>query len=143
MISLKVLSAAAILTLTLPVIDSAPSYAQGGRHGHHGGGWHHRVGGGFLPGALAGAVIGGAIASQNYYNNGYYGAGSPYYGNTYYGNTYAAQPYYDAPYDDEPVVQVAPAGGGDDVAYCMQRYRSYDPRSGTYLNNDGTRYPCP
>lgn len=28
-------------------------------------------------------------------------------------------------------------------AYCSQRYRSYDPASGTYLNNDGNRYPCP
>ncbi len=27
--------------------------------------------------------------------------------------------------------------------YCAQRYRSYDPQSGTYLNNDGNRYPCP
>ncbi|HAO41457.1 MAG TPA: BA14K family protein, partial [Afipia sp.] len=29
------------------------------------------------------------------------------------------------------------------AAYCAQRYRSYDPASGTYLNNDGNRYPCP
>jgi hypothetical protein len=29
------------------------------------------------------------------------------------------------------------------VAYCMQRYRSYDPRSGTYMGNDGYRHPCP
>lgn len=28
-------------------------------------------------------------------------------------------------------------------AYCSQRYRSYDPGSGTYLNNNGMRYPCP
>ena len=27
--------------------------------------------------------------------------------------------------------------------YCAQRYRSYDPQSGTYLNNDGNRYSCP
>ena len=27
--------------------------------------------------------------------------------------------------------------------YCMQRYRSYDPNSGTYLGNDGYRHPCP
>ena len=27
--------------------------------------------------------------------------------------------------------------------YCAQRYRSYDPASGTYLNNDGNRYACP
>ncbi len=27
--------------------------------------------------------------------------------------------------------------------YCAERYRSYDPQSGTYLNNDGNRYACP
>ncbi len=41
-------------------------------------------------------------------------------------------------------VAVAPQVGGDDsVGYCMQTYRSYDPRSGTYLGNDGYRHPCP
>jgi hypothetical protein len=38
------------------------------------------------------------------------------------------------------------AGGpppGDPTAYCMQRYRSYDPKSGTYLGNDGQRHACP
>jgi hypothetical protein len=29
------------------------------------------------------------------------------------------------------------------VAYCMQRYRSYDPASRTFLGNDGRRHPCP
>ena len=29
------------------------------------------------------------------------------------------------------------------VGYCMQRFRSYDPNSGTYLGNDGLRHPCP
>ena len=32
---------------------------------------------------------------------------------------------------------------GDPVASCMQRFRSYDPKSGTYLGNDGQRDPCP
>jgi hypothetical protein len=32
---------------------------------------------------------------------------------------------------------------GDAVAYCMQRFRSYDPQSGTYLGFDGLRHPCP
>ena len=31
----------------------------------------------------------------------------------------------------------------DAVAYCSQRYRSYDPASGTYLGYDGDRHPCP
>jgi hypothetical protein len=29
------------------------------------------------------------------------------------------------------------------VAYCSQRFRSYDPASGTYLGYDGYRHPCP
>ncbi|MGX7706226.1 BA14K family protein [Methylobacterium sp. Gmos1] len=36
--------------------------------------------------------------------------------------------------------------GGPDpetVAACARRFRSYDPASGTYLSNDGTRRPCP
>lgn len=99
--------------------------------------WRGRRGGGWGPGVgiglAAGALIGGAIAagSAPYYGPGYgYGYG---YGPGYYGPAYAPAPVY-----------VQPGyGGGDDVAYCMQRYRSYDPASGTYLNYDGNRYPCP
>ncbi len=29
------------------------------------------------------------------------------------------------------------------VAYCAQRYRSYDPASGTFLGYDGVRRSCP
>jgi hypothetical protein len=29
------------------------------------------------------------------------------------------------------------------VNYCLSRFRSYDPASGTYLGNDGYRHPCP
>ncbi len=29
------------------------------------------------------------------------------------------------------------------VNYCLQRFRSYDPGSGTYLGTDGYRHPCP
>jgi len=29
------------------------------------------------------------------------------------------------------------------VEYCMSRFRSYDPASGTYLGYDGRRHPCP
>ena len=29
------------------------------------------------------------------------------------------------------------------VGYCMQRYRSYDPNSQTFLGRDGMRYSCP
>jgi BA14K-like protein len=162
MISLKVLSTAAVMALVLPLVLPSASFAQAPGHpgasrgGHPGGGGGFRAGGGGRPGgggpgprfsgggggggfrggghgggggallggAIAGAVIGGAIASQGGYGPGYYGPGPGYY-------------------DDGPVA-VAPAPGGDDgVAYCMQTYRSYDPRSGTYMGNDGYRHPCP
>jgi hypothetical protein len=70
---------------------------------------------------IAGALIGGAIigATQPY---GYYGYPPGYYGPAY----------------------VAPASyGGGAVAYCVQRFRSYDPYSGTYVGYDGLRHPCP
>ena len=31
----------------------------------------------------------------------------------------------------------------DAIGYCMQRYRSYDPQSMTYLGRDGIRRSCP
>ncbi len=106
-----------------------------GGYGGWNGGYRHRRGGGFIPGAVAGAVIGGALASESY---AYYG-GPDYYASGYYPG------YYDDGYsDDAAVVAVAPAPVGDDaVAYCMQTYQSYDPASGTYLGYDGLRYPCP
>jgi hypothetical protein len=186
MISLKVLSAAAAMTLILPIVAPSESFAQspnpnakagraaganvrasggnvrvggapaarfnggapaarmsgggtarfsgGGTPRYSGGGgYYHRGGNGFVPGAVAGALVGGAIASQSY---GYYGG--PAYAPGYYDDQ--------GQYDDQGPVAVVPdsGGGGDDaVAYCMQTYRSYDPRSGTYLGNDGFRHPCP
>jgi hypothetical protein len=94
-----------------------------------GGRWHGYRGGwgrsGLGVGLAAGALLGGAIAA---------GAASPYYGPTYYGPGYYS----------EPEVVVEPGYAGDDaVSYCMQRFKSYDPASGTYLGYDGLRHPCP
>jgi hypothetical protein len=96
--------------------------AGGGWHGggHHGGwhGGHHRHFGGFYPGLVTGFGIGSAFASPYYYDDSY------------------------GYYDDGPEVEVVP-NGGDAVAYCQQRFKSYDVRSGTYLGYDGLRHPCP
>jgi len=40
-------------------------------------------------------------------------------------------------------VTVAPGAVGGDPAYCQQRFRSYDPSSGTYMGYDGLRHSCP
>jgi BA14K-like protein len=58
-----------------------------------------------------------------------------------------AAPYYYAPrpyYYSEPFYFGRPYyPPSDAVAYCMQRFRSYDLYSGTYLGYDGFRHPCP
>jgi hypothetical protein len=78
-------------------------------------------------------VLGLGIAAGAYpYYNGY----DPYYSGPYYPAYPAPAYYYGAP------VYAGPPNG-DAVGYCMQRFRSYDPRSGTYLGNDGYRHPCP
>ncbi|WP_311976942.1 BA14K family protein [Bradyrhizobium diversitatis] len=35
------------------------------------------------------------------------------------------------------------AQAAENDAYCSQRFKSYDPASGTYLGYDGQRHPCP
>lgn len=69
---------------------------------------------------------------------GYGGYYDPYYYDDYAYN----DDYYDAGpgYDTGPAYEVS---GGGDPAYCAQRYKSYDPASGTYLGYDGLRHPCP
>jgi hypothetical protein len=83
-------------------------------------------------GLAAGVIIGGAIVGSGAYGYGPSG---------YRGYGYAAPGYIEDDLDDG-YVAVAPRGGGG-AAYCAQRYRSYDPGSGTYLGYDGLRHPCP
>jgi len=95
-------------------------YRHGWRGGYRGSGF-----GGPGLGFAAGAIIGGAFlgATQPY---GYY-RGSGYYGYGY----------------DRGYVAVSPYADANEVAYCQQRFRSYDPASGTYLGFDGLRHSCP
>ena len=102
-------------------------YGGGYRGGYYGRGYGYRRGygggalaagvvGGLAVGALAGAAIAGSQPA--------YGSGYGYYGGPAQpvGNVYGADPNW--------------------VNYCASKYRSFDPRSGTYLASDGYRYPC-
>ncbi len=101
-------------------------FAQGGFRGGHGFHHHHGFGPGF--GFAAGLAAGSALG---------YGYGG-YYSDPYYYDDYAYNDYYDDGYPAAGYV----VSGGMDPAYCAQRYRSYDPASGTYLGYDGLRHPC-
>lgn len=124
-------------------------FAQGAYRGnqYRGRGYGRDIG--FAAGAAAGVAAGSAIALGDYgygygynYNDGYYDPNA--YGDSYaYDNgiTYdTGLPLvtFDQP---APVDQTTVAVGGD-ASYCAQRYRSYDPASGTYLGYDGLRHPC-
>lgn len=98
---------------------------------------------GFAAGAAAAGLATGAAVAAGDYGYGYdpYYYGDNYaYGPDYYGDSYAfdAGP---AVGFDQPVPVEGPVAG--DASYCAQRYRSYDPASGTYLGFDGLRHPCP
>jgi BA14K-like protein len=88
--------------------------------------WGRGFGLGLGAGLLGGAIVGGALAAPYYYGEPYYSYGEPYYPPAAYGPG-----YYPAP------------GNGGDPSYCVSRYRSYDPATGTYLGYDGVRHPCP
>ena len=107
-------------------IETVQWRGRGGR----GGGW------GVGAGLLGGAIIGGMLASPYYYGSG------PYYSNPGPGPYYPG-PYYSYPDRYYPAPGYVGAAPGNEVAYCIQRFRSYDQRRGTYLGNDGYRHPCP
>lgn len=45
--------------------------------------------------------------------------------------------------EPEPQVVVVPQAQGPSVEWCIQRYRSYDVYTHTYLGFDGLRHGCP
>ena len=80
--------------------------------------------------------------------------GGPYYDyyGPGYGYGYGWNPVGSLPAPGyAPVPGYAPApgyasgyqAGAADVAYCMERFRSYDPVSRTYMGRDRRRHPCP
>jgi hypothetical protein len=107
------------------------------------------------------------VQYRRYYGGrGYYGGGPRYVERRYYGPRrygYYPRGYYRRDYGGAAAAgalglatgaiiggalaqqqaqptYVAPNGGS---SYCAQRYKSYDPASGTYLGYDGARHPCP
>jgi hypothetical protein len=88
-------------------------------------GWGWRGGGGWggaAAGFVAGAVVGSALTAPYAYEPYYYQPPAPVYG--------PPGPGYGAPVADA-------------AAYCAQRFKSWDPATGTYLGYDGLRHPCP
>jgi hypothetical protein len=122
---LKLLTAAIALLVVTPVVAQEMGggpIGPGSRYGlqpnydsgyYDGYGYYHRYpDNGFWPGELAGDVVGGAIGTAGAIATAPFRALD---GN----NAYAMG-----------------------SSTCAQRYRSYDPASGTFMGLDGRRHPC-
>jgi hypothetical protein len=168
----RTLGATALLTLAcaMPVQKaSAQDPIAGGIFGGAVGGLLGGAIGG-RGGAVAGAIIGGttgaAIAAEGQRRNGYYWYRNGCYVQQPDGSYAVVPPAYCGPGgpvvgpaavaappgavadDDDEVEYIQGAGpqraaNPDAVAACARKYRSYDPRSMTFLSNDGTRKSCP
>jgi hypothetical protein len=135
--------------MAIPAAQAAPLTSVAGlskeasvvdvRHRHHGyyGGRHYNRGyyghrrhnnGAAVAAGVAGLAF-GVLAGQAMAQPRYYEPAPRYY---------APAPRYYAP---APVYSYS-GGGGDWLAYCSARFRSFDPRSGTYLGYDGRRHYC-
>jgi hypothetical protein len=144
---------------------SIPQTAEAGR-GWYGPGWRHGYWGprrGYWgPGPYWGAgaiglgvglAIGSALAAPAYigpppvyappppgaYAPGGYGPGP----DAYAPDGYAADGYAPAGYDQGGPSAYGPAQGSSDwIAYCSQRYRSFNPQTGMFTGYDGLQHPC-
>jgi hypothetical protein len=120
----KFLGTIAVITILIGGTMTASAQHGGWGHGGGGGGWHGGAGGGWHGGGGGGWHGGGGFGGL-----GGFAAGAVL------GGLLGSQsrPYYQESY----------GYGGDGVSYCMQRFRSYDPYSRTYVGYDGYRHSCP
>lgn len=129
---------------------AVPSYAAGANNMSHGNGvmrgpafgggaiWRHRGFGrghlGFNHGGLVGRRhFGGWYGHRHFGGLGAAGVIGGLAAGALLGGAVASYPYaYDYP-----------VGAPNGVSYCEQRFRSYNPATGTYLGYDGLRHHCP
>jgi len=134
---MKTLAKALVLSAAVAVAAAAPLTSANADdwHHHH---WHHGNGDGWALGALGlatGAIIGGAIASD---------PGPRYYVD---GPVEYAPPPPPPPVAYRTYEPVYAAGSlrpwsGPWYRYCEATYRSFDPRSGTFMGYDGRSHFC-
>lgn len=132
-----------VLGTAIPAASAQPYgyYGQGSYYGgpgpYYGGYRHHRRhfdGGDALVGGAIGLGVGALLGSA-------LAAPPPPPPPTYY---YPSRPVYVEPpsYRDTIPARSYYGGPRGHVEACFARYRSYDPRSDTFLGYDGYRHPC-
>lgn len=135
---LAILATAALATVIAPITSASADHRW--RHGDRGYYRHHHRGGGdaLAAGAIglaAGALIGGALSAQSRDDGVVY-------------RDYDDGPIYRAPARVYRPVQAPRYYGSaqpwtrDWYRYCADRYRSFNPETGTFRGYDGRDYFC-
>ncbi|KQY15391.1 BA14K family protein [Rhizobium sp. Root482] len=136
----KVIKAAVLALATAAVVIPTVTPAQADHrrghrdyyrhHGHYNGGDAAALG---ALGLATGVIIGGAIASQPRYQERVYIDPEPEY--------YRPRPVYRRPVVVQNYGSLEPWSPAW-YRYCEQRYRSFEPRSGTFTGYDGQQHFC-
>lgn len=128
-------AAVAVATLTaVPPADANPAAA-------------------WVVGGVAVALVGGALILNHNNNNNWWGWGpnyntapvngyvgtAPLYANSY--NYTGTAPIYAPRYGARYAAWSPPRSAGW-LSYCESRYRTFDPRTGTFIGSDGLRHFC-
>jgi hypothetical protein len=140
--------AAFLVAMTIAMVFvflAAAASAQEHRHGGGGGGWH-----GGRPTPTWGSGRGGG-GQRHYYSGrqpGYrYEPGRGWFNpSAAIGGALGGWLWRQWAQPEPPVVVVQPEDkyyGPDTVQWCINRYKSYDPYTRTYLGYDGLRHGCP
>jgi uncharacterized protein YcfJ len=109
------------------------------------------IGQGAVGGAVAGGILGAILGKGKGKNIGkgaiIGGVAGTVLGATNQRDGYIDRRAYNRAYNDcrneGTRVQYRSNRNRDDVQYCLERYRSYNPRTGQYLTNSGRYRDCP
>jgi hypothetical protein len=151
----KSMPAALETTTVTPVAQHRGGRHGGGYYRHRGGGgyghrpgWNNRHGGYYRHG---GHRRHGHRHYRPYWGGGYWGPGWGGYwgpGVGYWGPgigfAFTSPGYWDGDYYADPYYRAPYRGGwsGSHVAWCKQRYRTYDARTNTFVGRGYKRYQC-
>ena len=142
---LKTLVTSAVIGATMIASVGTASADGWRRHHHHGGGGDAVAAGvaGLAVGALIGSALSAPRSTRTYIDE------APVYDDPYYdpAPTYVQRRVYvEEPTYVQRRVYVERAGlqpwSQSWMRYCMQRYRTFDPRTGTFVGNDGREHFC-
>ncbi len=139
----------AIAVIGLAAVSLSPAEAGGRHHGHYYRGDYYRGGnysGGAAPagviGLATGAIIGSALSGPRYYGGPVYYDPPPYRYLPPHAYPYRSRAYVNPPRYYQPPAYRPVQWSPEWVAYCARKYRSFNPRTGTYRTYSGRVRMC-